>query len=805
DVTEERAATAALTVQTAELQAITDHAEDVILRVDRDLRYLFANPATLHVLGVPPEAFIGKTYTELGLDPEAAEGRARYLRGVFETGEPATYDLEFTLANGENRIVHSHAVPERRDADGRVETLLVFGRDVTEQRAAEAAVRAKAAELQAITDHADDLILRFDRDLRYLFANPATLHVLGVPPEALIGRTDAELARDPALAAEREVYLRRVFETGEPAAYEVDVPLPDGGRLVLHLHALPERRDAGGRVETVLVIARNVTAQRAADDTLRARATELQAITDHTDDVIVRFDRDHRYLFVNAALERLTGRTAAEFVGTPLEAGLSPELIARWTSGLREVFATGTPLDVPYTLQTPAGPRRFLARVAPETFDAGGRVETVLVVARDFTALHDTTAALRARAAELQTITHHTEDLIIRYDRALRHLYINPALERLTGFPPEHFLGKTNVEIGLPPGHAEGYAAALREVLETGEPADFTFDAPRPDGTTGHLVARMVPDTRDAEGRVETVLAVTRDFTALHEATRAVRERAAELQAITDHAEDVITRFDRDLHYLFVNPAIERFTGLQPEAFLGRKLREREIGGADLEPWAREIEAVFATGEPRDAAFESVTPTGPRYIHARIVPERKADGHVETVLVVTRDVTAEHAAAEALRESERRFREVVESAPGGIVVADLAGRITLVNRRAEALFGYMRGELIGGPVERLALAGVAGPGGAPSAGADLYARRKDGSTFPVEIALTPIETETGPAVLTTVIDVTQRKAAEAALRASEERMRGVLEATPDAFFAVDSDWRFTYVNPHAEALWGVAP
>jgi PAS domain S-box-containing protein len=125
------------------------------------------------------------------------------------------------------------------------------------------------------------------------------------------------------------------------------------------------------------------------------------------------------------------------------------------------------------------------------------------------------------------------------------------------------------------------------------------------------------------------------------------------------------------------------------------------------------------------------------------------------------------------QRAEKRFRLAIESAPSGMVMVDRQGNIVLVNSQAEQLFGYSREELIGRPVEilvpeRLAAAHPSyrtgffrNPESRPmGAGRDLYGRRKDGTEFPIEIGLNPIETEEGVFALSAIVDITDRKQLE---------------------------------------------
>ena len=158
---------------------------------------------------------------------------------------------------------------------------------------------------------------------------------------------------------------------------------------------------------------------------------------------------------------------------------------------------------------------------------------------------------------------------------------------------------------------------------------------------------------------------------------------------------------------------------------------------------------------------------------------------------------------------------VLEASPNAMVAVDENARITYVNPQAERDFGYSRQELIGQPIELLLPERVAErhtghrsnflarPGARPMGiGLDLAGRRKDGSEFPVEISLSPVRAPDGLQVFATVVDITARKAAEAALADSERRFRDVLEASPNAMVGVDESARITYVNPQAERDFG---
>ena len=155
-----------------------------------------------------------------------------------------------------------------------------------------------------------------------------------------------------------------------------------------------------------------------------------------------------------------------------------------------------------------------------------------------------------------------------------------------------------------------------------------------------------------------------------------------------------------------------------------------------------------------------------------------------------------------------RFRQVVEAAPTAMVMVNSHGLIELVNTQTELIFGYRRAELLGQTIDillperfrhqhphhRAAFFSDLRPR-AMGTGRDLYGRRKDGTEFPVEVGLNPIETDDGVKVLSAITDISARKRMEA-------RFRQVVEAAPNAMVMVNKDGLIEMVNTQTERIFG---
>jgi formate hydrogenlyase transcriptional activator len=161
------------------------------------------------------------------------------------------------------------------------------------------------------------------------------------------------------------------------------------------------------------------------------------------------------------------------------------------------------------------------------------------------------------------------------------------------------------------------------------------------------------------------------------------------------------------------------------------------------------------------------------------------------------------------------FEQLFESSPDAIVVTDSAGRITNANAQVQRVFGFTTEELVGKPVETLIPERFRGahpnhrqaynakPSVRPmGVGLELYGLRKDGTEFPVDIMLSPVETAEGRVTVGVIRDISERKRTEEALRDSEQQLRALFEFSPDAIIASDQEGRIKKANAQVEKFFG---
>ena len=278
-------------------------------------------------------------------------------------------------------------------------------------------------------------------------------------------------------------------------------------------------------------------------------------------------------------------------------------------------------------------------------------------------------------------------------------------------------------------------------------------------------------------------------------------ESSRQLAAIIEGADDAVIAKTLGGRIISWNSGAERLYGWTSGEAVGQSISMLAPPGLD-DGIPAILERIAAGERVPSYETERLRKDGRAVLVSLTVsPIKDALGRVIGASAISRDVTERY-------RVEQRFRSLVEAAPDAIVIVGSNGLIELVNAQTENLFGHPREQLIGQSVEMLVperyrdrhpehrLHYAAYPRTRPmGAGLDLFGLRADGSEFPVEISLSPLETDEGVSYAAMMRDVTARKAADT-------KFRGLLEAAPDAIVGVNATGTIVLVNAQTEALFG---
>ena len=209
----------------------------------------------------------------------------------------------------------------------------------------------------------------------------------------------------------------------------------------------------------------------------------------------------------------------------------------------------------------------------------------------------------------------------------------------------------------------------------------------RPDGTVVwvHAQAEVV---HDADGNPESLLGTVVDITDRKQAEEALLESEEKFRSLSENSQDYIMRYDEQGRHLYQNAAGFRVSGFSEEEFIGKTHRELGFTEDLCDLWEEKITGVFRSGLPTGEIFEWESVDGTVFLDWRLYPEFGQDGKVKTVLGVSRDITEQKEAEEALRESEEKYRLLAKNLPDIIFKGYKDWSVEFFDEKIKILTGY---------------------------------------------------------------------------------------------------------------------
>ncbi len=523
---------------------------------------------------------------------------------------------------------------------------------------------------------------------------------------------------------------------------------------------------------------------------------------------------------VNPAAERLLGLAAVDLIGQPLTAivGAGKLIHEDGSEFSREVLSTldtsrtGTPLrDVVLGIYRTDGTLVWLALDSQPLIAQGASAPyAVATLLRDITGSKQIERDLAAREQEFRSLAETSPDFIVRYDHEGRHLYLNGRLLKLLGLASaEEVIGKRPGEVWTDGRFAELEQAAVRAV-ESGSQVDIELVQPVESDAFRYHQIFIVPE-RDVSGQIVGTIAFGREITAIRKTSRKLMRFIDNLPGMA-----YTFRLSPDGHacFPFISPSVKKFYGLKPEDVQDDFAPLHSFWHPDDR---KHIEAAAAESARTMLPFRTEArvcrPGQPEcWLEARALPEREADGSILWHGLML-DITERKQAEALLVQREREFRTLAESLPDNIVRYNREGGTVYVNPGLERTLGDRAAAMIGttpreyhpdGSYEDYAqlLDAVLASGEAGELEKILLA--PDGNVSVHQIRMAPERGENGEVVGVLAIgrDITERKQAEEALRASEQKFRSLAENMPFVLVRYDREGRRTYVNPSVERNFG---
>jgi diguanylate cyclase (GGDEF)-like protein/PAS domain S-box-containing protein len=419
-------------------------------------------------------------------------------------------------------------------------------------------------------------------------------------------------------------------------------------------------------------------------------------------------------------------------------------------------------------------------------------------------------ARLRESEERTLAISQSAQDAIIMIDDQDRVTYWNPAAERLLGYPADEIMGSRLHPLLVPEPLREEAEAGMARFADSGGGhvvgRVVELDALRRDGTT--VPVEVAVSSVRLRGRWYAV-GTLRDMTRRKRYEAALRRSEETSRTLLNAPDDVAMLIEPSGRVIAINETGARLYGHEPDAMIGRTV-------FDLMPRERAetlrglLRKLMEQGQPE--RFEAERDG--RLYHASAYPVTGPDGAVEQVAVFARDVTEQRLAQAALKRSEQRFRDVSAAVGEYIWETDASDVFTFVTDDVATVLGYAPADLLGRTPALLIAADQADD--FLRWRADVYDRREpfskvelrcatsDGRTVWLQSSGVPYFDDEGAfcGYRGADMDISDRKTAEDAIKASERKLRALAESVYDAIVMIDGRGRVSFWNPAAERLFG---
>ncbi len=529
----------------------------------------------------------------------------------------------------------------------------------------------------------------------------------------------------------------------------------------------------------------------------------LASIADSSNDAILAKDLEGRYLFFNRAAEQITGKTAADVLGHD-DFDLFPPDEARFLRKFAEnVVANDRIITEEEVLTTTLGERVFLATKGP-MHDEHGNIIGIFGISRDITERKRMERELAEKGMLRQVLIEQSRDGIVVINQDGGIIEANATFADMLGYSADRVL--TLHPWDWDPNWSRERTLGTLTRPEQGAGIMETRWQ-RHDGSL--LDVEIAFNRIDHDGQ-KLMFCVCRDISARKQAEARARKHETRYRALVDQAADALFVHDHEGRFIEVNQRACDSLGYSKEELLGMSV-------ADVS-----VDFDLARAQPIWLTFQPGHTPSIRGRHQRkdgsIFPVEVHFGLLEhedqrLYIALAHDITERERSEAALLASEYRFRALVEQSLAGIYIIQ-DGLLRYVNPGFATIFGYSSPDDI---IDRVRVSDLVAPSNLTLVADNINKRlsgeasdihyvfqgvKANGTCIDVEVHGRTFEYLGRPAVIGMILDITARKAAEDALRASEQRFHDIVDASADWIWEVDAEWRYTYASESVFELLG---
>jgi len=802
DITDRKRLEEELRRSETKFRRIVENASDLIATATPDGTLTYISPNVLNLLGYTNTELIGGYFAPI-VHPDDVHLAVHAIQQVMTTGTNYEYETRLVHRDASLRYVVSN-VSMYAGEDGNP-MLLSFARDVTDRKRLEEELRQSETKFRRIVENASDLIATATPDGTVTYLSPATLNLLGYTNEELIGQHYDRLIHPDDLSVTVDA-IAQVMATGESCTFDHRLIHRDGSlRYVVANLSIYE--DENGN-PVLLGISRDVTERRQLEEELRQSEAKFRRIVENANDTIATITPQGIITYLSPNFLNITGQGASEVIGKSFEPLVHPDDLPEISALMQQGLATGEPYKTEYRLRCGDGSYRYFVANSSLYYDENNN-PMILGISRDVTEQKRLEEELRQSEAKFRKIVENANDLIYLINSDGLITYMSPNVHLSLGYSVAELQGQSFVPL-VHPDDLEYTVASFQQVL-AGETITVEVRSRHKDGGWQWFSCQVSPFISN-DGELFQ-MGIARNITERKRLEEELRQSEAKFRAIVENANDTIATVNPDGIITYLSPNLLEFFGRDESELIGTSFIPL-VHPEDVSKCSTAIQQVLATGEPYRFEYRLRRWDG-EYCYFVTNTSLFYNEHGEPIILgVSRDVTDQKKLEEELRQSEAKFRAIVEQASDIIYTIDQMGQVTYVSPNIESILGCPSNDLITNHFSirtypddlELVIAAVQQALAGETANVECRAQHEDGTWLWLNCNLSPLRTNDGGiGIMGIARDISDRKRLEEELRQSEYKFRAIVENANDLIYVIDRNGCIVYMSPNSTAIIGFSP
>lgn len=651
--------------KSAELDRYFSSSLDLLCIANLQGEFVRLNPEWERVLGYPHSEIEGRSFMDFVHEDDRA-ATLEALGRLEQQNTVQSFENRYRCKDGSYRWIEWRSKPQG-------DMIYAVARDITDRKLAEVQLRESEEKFRTLMTQTIDMIFLHDLKGRIIDVNEVGEWNTGYSRDELLSMSIPDLDPDYYTREDSGRFWEQIGYN-EPFQFQVRLRRKNGS--VFHVELVLSKVVINNKT-VIMTFSRDITERLEANAALRESEEKYRMLYENAPLPYQSLDRQGCFLDVNPTwLQALGGYTREEVIGRSFAEFIHPDCLEDFRRNLEAFKKEGTAEHNLYKMRKKDGEYIDAVFKGCIAYSPEGDFQRTHCVFEDITEKKQYEEAAEKREVFYRNLLENSIDAIYLLSREGRVLDVNQTACVMLGYSREELLACSidDIDVNYP---SQKFIEFWNEKPE-GATILFESTHIRKDGTSFPVEVNGIFFLYKGE---KYLYGVARDIRERKRRDKELRKLSEDFTNLVENASDMVARFDPEFRHIYVNRAIERHAKTNRKDILGKTPVE---SGMQEEQARFIINALKVAAESLEEhwveqAFSSSA--GEEWIETRIVPELGEDGQLESILAISRDITAHKQTERALREREQQTKRILDSISDGIVVLDPNYRVISVNRK----------------------------------------------------------------------------------------------------------------------------